>query len=461
MKEKLKFNKRQIVIFLLFTVFSGLLYSCDKARDKSPDKEQVYYCPMCPGQEQHTQGSCKVCKMKLVIKELHTHTEEYYTCPMHPQIKEKKPGICPICGMDLVKKTDQIESPGAEGDPVNNPVNSSVLSKAKSIRPISASMPVFLKMNGYISYDERKFHDVSARYGGRIEKLYVKYAFQPVVKGQPLFEIYSHELRSAQHNYLLIKDDENSKSLIEAAKQKLLLLGMTTAQINQLAKEGHENERIPVYSPYTGYIVEINGESQNSISNKPAMSVMNEAKPSENEQPLLIRQGAYVNKGESVFRIINTDQVWAILELRSDQISLVKTGQAVMIEVENSGKMLKGKVDFIEPVLGKNSESLKVRVYLNNSGKRLKIGNFISATIEAGEKNGIWIPASSVLDLGKEKIVFIRKDGAYKTHIIQTGLMNENEVEVTQGLNTEDEIAENAQYLIDSEDLVKISGNNQ
>src|SRR6267154_1240306 len=174
----------------------------------------------------------------------HTANEtEQYTCSMHPQVIQDKPGTCPICGMDLVRKTRQGEEAKItkELSYLLKPVNSVVIASIKTVFPVRKAMEVRIEARGTITHDTRKIATISARFGGRIEKLYIKYKLQPIHKGQKILEIYSPELVIAQREllYLLDKDAGNNE-LIRASIEKLLLLGLTENQVNQIVSSNKE-----------------------------------------------------------------------------------------------------------------------------------------------------------------------------------------------------------------------------
>ena len=110
---------------------------------------------------------------------------------------------------------------------------------------------------GNIAYDTRQVGSISSRVAGRIEKLYVRFRYQKINKGQHILDIYSPELMTAQQNLLfLLKNDPANTTFIEAAKEKLLLLGMSNQQLQQVIKSGQPSLTIAVYSNYSGHIHE-------------------------------------------------------------------------------------------------------------------------------------------------------------------------------------------------------------
>jgi membrane fusion protein, copper/silver efflux system len=481
MKEKLKNSglsaiyNGQLAIggYLLSFLLSIILFSCGTGGKESLEErhhtsvDTLYYCPMDTDIVQKGPGICPKCKMDLVKKENHSghkHEDKIYYCPMCPGQEQNKPGICKVCNMDLELKPGF--SAEDDQDPITMPVNSTVFSKVKSIKPFEKTVSIKIEAKGYISYDPNRFHSVSSRYSGRIEKLYVKYAYQAVKKGQKLMEIFSHELRTAQHEYLfIVKNDSGSQDLVNASRQKLELLGMTMGQIEDLEKNNHVHPTTTIYSPCDGYVVEnFTGEenqemnSSSQYENKSNMNSMSKqaANASTGNNELLIREGAYVNKGQEIFRVVNADMVWGILEILAENISIIKLNQPVEIKVENTGEVINGKVNFIEPGYSSGSKTMKVRIYLNNKSHQLKIGNLIFAQVDGGNKKGIWIPKAAVIDLGKEKVAFVKNKNVYQARRIETGFLTTDEIEVLSGISKDEEIAENAQYMIDSEGFVKL-----
>ncbi len=173
------------------------------------------------------------------------------------------------------------------------------------------------------------------------------------------------------------------------------------------------------------------------------------------QEQLILREGTYLGKGAIIFKVVNTDIVWGIFEIYSDQLPLLRLDQIVNIKVENSEEMITGKVDFIEPNYQDGSKTSRFRVYLSNKNQKLKIGNLLQGEIKTEPKQGLWAPESAVYDLGVDKIVFVKKGDAFETRKVVTGINSANLVQILSGLNKNDEIAANAQYMVDSESFIK------
>lgn len=394
--------------------------------------------------------ACK--EQKRVDQEQHTEqVHELYTCPMHPQIIRDKPGACPICGMDLVKKTtDSRKVADLSLNDLLRPANQYVISSISTVHIQSRDEPVEISTYGFITYDTRQVGTVSTNVTGRIEKLYVKYRFQKISKGQKIMDIYSPDLLTAQQNLLfLLKNDADNSIMISAAKQKLLLLGMSNQQLQQVINTGKPVFTVSIYSPYDGHIHESGEMEQQTQTGMKDVSLITEELP--------LKEGMYVNKGQNLFIIYNPSKAWAVLNIFSGQTDMVKVGDKVRIIPETApDKDFRAAINFIEPFYRDNSKTATARVYFNNPGMGIPIGSQVKAVIFAGARSAKWLPEEAVLSLGLDKVVFVKKDDAFVARKIEAGIVNNHLIQVLSGLSDEDEVAANAQYLVDSESFIKV-----
>lgn len=417
-------------------------------------------------------------------KEKQAHVHDEYTCPMHPQITQDKPGTCPICGMDLVKKSGATQ-PVAVSDEMKDlikPTNSSVISAIETIRPERKTLPVNITAAGVINYDTRKTYSVPVRFGGRIERLYLKYNYQPVRKGQVIMEIYSPELITAQRELLyVVSQHKEHIEIIESAKQKLQLLGLTNDQIENIIKTGKETFALPVLSPYSGYIMEASATlPESSISNStPSSSMggggmnkkaggamsggtqssnsMNAANPS----PVMggqfsVREGMYVATGQSLFKVVDGTRLWAEVYFPAKEGAQIKKGEQIELHVKGSQKAIQAKVDFIQPFFSEGKQFLQVRSYIDVDKNEIRVGQLLTAHVVQSHDQALWIPKKAILDLGVQQIVFIKEKGTYTPFKVKTGLEADGWVEITEGLTESADVAANAQYMIDSESFIKV-----
>jgi membrane fusion protein, copper/silver efflux system len=379
--------------------------------------------------------------------------KEIWTCSMHPEIVRDKPGSCPICGMTLIKKESKAAAVKGSGleellQPADRFVISSIPVTTVSVREVKPEVEAF----GTISYDTREINTISARVSGRIEKIYVRYRYQHVMKGERIMDIYSPELQTAQQELLfLINNDPMNSSLINAAEQKLLLMGMNDRELQQLLNTRKPFSSVAVYSNFNGHLHEAGNSMPGSVPGSNQMS------PNITEE-LTVKEGMYLQKGQVVFQIFNTDRSWVLLNIFPSAQKIVSVGNHVDIMPEAAPeKKFSGKIDFIEPFFRDKEKTFIARTYFNNARAQLPIGSQVRAIITGDAIVASWLPRESVLSLGLNQVVFRKVNGGFKAHPVQTGLVYQDQVQILSGLSKSDSVALNAQYLEDSEGFIKIN----
>lgn len=373
-----------------------------------------------------------------------------YTCPMHPQVHEDHPGNCPICGMTLVKKAPSpSEQAGISLQTVLQPVNSAVISDVKAIKPVQQRVNDTVSASGYLAFDTRTYNNIAARFSGRIEKLYIKYAFQEVHTGQRIMDVYSPEMVTAQQDLLyLLKNSPGETALTNATKQKLLLLGMTESQLHQVIQTGRAFYSLPVYSPYDGHVHDV-------AHNQMAGTATPETTDYAQNMPLAVKEGMYVQKGQTLFNVVDPHSLWAVLKVKQTDAGKIRVHQPVALDVGDQQMTMDGKIDFIEPVLQNGDRTSSIRIYLNNHQHGMKVGSLVHGTIATGTRSGLWLPRTAVISLGQTNLVWLKDGSSYRAHAVQTGVQNGAQVQIISGLTAQDSVAENAQYLADSDSFIK------
>lgn len=379
-----------------------------------------------------------------------TEQTELYTCPMHPEIIRNAPGNCPICGMELVKKVTEKQT--VENHSIKHLLKSTnqfVVGDFDAIRPKDTVLSAEIYLPGVITYDPNSAVNIVARVSGRIEKMYVNYKFQKVNKGQKMFDLYSPELLTEQQNFIyLISNDAQNSSIIKASKQKLLLYGMTENQISSLAAAKKTNPLVTVYSTADGLV-----QGMESVSN--GVGGMMGKKTNEKTE-LSLKEGDYIRKNEVVFKLLNTDKVWAVFNVMQGDAALVRVNNPIRFSTELSEKeYIKGKVDFVETHLNETDKTNRIRVYLDNRTSNFPIGLRLQAYIKTDAIKGIWIPKEALVNVGTKKVAFVKIKNGFHARAIQTGLEIGNYIQILSGTTIDDEIVANAQYLMDSESFIK------
>jgi len=378
------------------------------------------------------------------------YQKEVYTCSMHPQIIRDKPGDCPICGMTLIKKVVNDETVNNHSiDNLLKPTDSYIVGNYQTTTAIDTTLSSSINLPGIVAYDPNSSVNISARMSGRIERLYVNYKYQKVAQGQKLFDLYSPELLTEQQNFIyLISNDVENRSIINASKQKLLLYGMTLNQINGLATSKKVNPQISIYSPASGII---DGTETMTNSATPAMQ-----SPNNSTEVLNVKEGSYIKKGEVIFKLVNTDKVWGVFNVIQGYNGLIKIHQSIQITTEmDKEELIDAQINFIETQLNPADKTNRIRVYLNNNKLKLPIGLRLQGIVKTKSATGIWLPQKALVSLGNKKVVFLKKENGFRAVAIKTGIEIDGFIQILDGISVNDTIAENAQFLIDSESFIK------
>jgi Cu(I)/Ag(I) efflux system membrane fusion protein len=364
----------------------------------------------------------------------HTHEEEEattYTCSMHPQIKQDKPGLCPICAMDLIPLTS-MNSGGENADP-NEIVMSPSAAKLADIQTSVVKLGEPNKtsyLQRKVHIDERRITKLTARFGGRIEELFINFTGQNVQKGQKLATIYSPGLLQAQRELIEASHIRNDNpSLYKAARAKLQAWDLSENQINQIESSGEPEVNFEVLSPITGTVTMRH-----------------------------VAKGDYVKEGAVLFQVADLTRLWALFDAYESDLPWIKTGDKISFTVRAlPGEQFETKVTYIDPLIDAKTRVAKVRAEIDNNHSRLKPEMFISGALESkiakGEKV-VMIPKTAVLWTGKRAVVYPkvveRESPTFIYREIVLGPEAGAFYVVKEGLEPGEEIATNGVFKIDA-----------
>ena len=211
---------------------------------------------------------------------------------------------------------------------------------------------------------------------------------------------------------------------------------------------------IRVYSNYVGHIHPVMGDMNSTGMNSSAENY-------QENQELSIKEGMYIIAGQTIFNIVDPHKLVVILQIKSEDIAKITKGLEVEMTMEDNRMQMAGKIDFIDPFFKQGTKTMTTKVYIENAQHKHKVGTLVKAKITGEEFESLWIPASALVDLGKEKIVWVKKDGDFIAQKVETGIIENGMIEIAGGLTESSEIALEAHYLIDSEGFVKTNSDEE
>lgn len=379
-------------------------------------------------------GACKSDKVKDSGEAAHTgHGEVYYTCSMHPQVMKDKPGDCPICGMALIQatKTSTSDSTGVQltrqqielGNILTDTIHSGMLGGQTVL-------------TATLNIDQREINAVSARVMGRIDRLYFKNLGDYVRKGDKLFDLYSEELNSAKQEYILALEKQKVLDnsiidftvLVQGAKNKLLLWGLTDAQIQALAITKATTPVTTFYSPVAGYITTLD-----------------------------ISEGEYTMEGGTIVRITDLSTLWAEAQVYSSQLSQIDNNAIATVQFPDlPGKQINGKIEFMNPEINPQSRINLLRVNVSNPGNILKPGMPAYVIIKGKQQNSLTLPSDAIIRTGTGASVWVQTgQGFFKNIMVEIGMEDGDRVQVKSGLQSGDIVVIRGAYLLNSEFIFK------
>ena len=312
------------------------------------------------------------------------------------------------------------------------------------VRTEAASMKAIDKIvraAARIEPDERRVYLIAPKFEGYVERLHVSATGQAVGKGQPLFEVYSPELVSAQREYAIaaqgvqsLKGAESGaqagmKQLAESALLRLKNWDISEEQIKALAKSGDARRTLTFRSPVSGIVTE-----------KKAL------------------QGMRFMPGEMLYQIADLSSVWALADVFEQDIGLVKSGAKAKVKINAyPDKVFEGTIAYVYPTLKAETRTMQVRVELPNPGLLIKPGMFAQVELAVPVRaNTVTVPVSAVIDSGTRRIVLVQvKEGRFEPREVKLGARSDDYVEVLEGVRDGELVVVAANFLIDAESNLK------
>lgn len=371
-------------------------------------------------------------------KETPKDPDTYYTCSMDPQVVEYQPGKCPICKMDL---TPVQKKKGEKNDELQLSDQQIELGNIQTAPIQSGTIGDRLILTGTVNFDQNKASSISVRIMGRVEKLYFKNLGDYVPKGAALFDLYSEELNNAKQEYLLTLDKKrkfNSNSsidfdqLIQSAKNKLLLWGMTEENIQELASTKKASAITTFYSNTNGYITE-----------------------------LAIQEGNYVMEGGLIAKVADLSTLWVEAQVYTSQLSQINSNSLASVQLPDlDNTEIQGRIEFINPEINPDTRINLIRVSIPNLRSQLKPGMPAYVLLKSPKRQTLTLPIDAVIRDRNGATVWIQtKKNTFKSIMVKTGLESNEQIEIKSGPKEGDIVVLSGAYLLSSEYVFKKGAN--
>ena len=293
------------------------------------------------------------------------------------------------------------------------------------------------RTTGMVTVDETKLAQVTPKFSGFVDRLYVNATGQPVRRGEPLLDVYSPDLLAAQQDLLVAAQLErdigrsavpgvpgNTTDLVAAARRRLELWDISDAQIDEILRSGHARRALTLYAPATGVVLEKR-----------------------------VVQGQSIQPGEPLYTIADLSDVWVDVQLREADAAAAKAGAGADIELAGvPGRVFKGRVTYVYPTLDSASRAVRARVVVANTTGLLKPGMYATVRLFTPSRSALTVPNTAVLRTGEQNVVFVDMgNGQLAPNPVELGRTAGDYTEVLSGLEPGQGVVTSAQFLLDSE----------
>lgn len=350
----------------------------------------------------------------------------YYVAPMDASYRRDEPGKSPM-GMDLVPVyADEVDVSDDASVRISPAVVSNLGIRTAGVKRGDLHREVFGV--GYVNYDEDSLQSIRVRAEGWVERLHVVSIGDSIAEGQPLLEYYSPTLVNAQEDYLVTLN-RNSRALTEAARERLIALGLGSQSIEALEAQRKVRRLVTVRAPKAGVVTELD-----------------------------IREGDFVDISSDILSIGSLENVWLLVRVLGRQSAWLRQGQSVKVSIDAmSEKSRMATIEYIYPEVDPDSRTAVFRVELRNDDRVLKPNMFAQVTVAAEPvRDAIHVPSSALIRGGRnDRLVLVNPDGSFRSQVVTVGIESGNRVQILSGISPNDTVVTSGQFLIDSESNIE------
>ena len=348
----------------------------------------------------------------------------YWYDPMVPQKHFDRPGKSPFMDMALVPRyaDEAADVPDTPGLRVPAAQVQRLGLRTATVTRIALAVPV--EASGVIGFDQRAVTVLQSRAAGFVERAWPLAPGDVVAAGQPLARLRVPQWAAAQAELLAVRASGDD-ALLAAARERLLSLGMDTAQVAGLERGGHAAAVYTVRAPVAGVI-----------------------------ESLDLRAGMTLARGQTLARLNGLDPVWLEVAVPQAPAGQVRAGARARARLDaEPGQVLGGRVMAVLPALAQESRSLRVRVELPNPDGRLRPGQAARVRLTGdGAQTALAVPTEAVIRTGTRTLVMVAEpDGRFRPRAVEIGPEVGERTVIETGLKQGEQVVASGQFLLDSE----------
>ena len=348
----------------------------------------------------------------------------YWYDPMKPEHHFDKPGKSPFMDMQLVPKyADENTAMTDESRPtvkIDPSLQQNLAIRYGTVEQAVIGNAMFT--NGILQANERQTAILQTRASGFVQRVYGHAVGDMVRQGSPIADISIPEWTGEQTEFLAVLRT-GDRSLIQASKQRLQLLGIPQHVIHTVERTRRVQSNITLSAPVSGFI-----------------------------DSLDVRNGMALAMGQTLAIIKGINPIWLEAAIPETQIAGIKRGSKVEVTFTAYPQIVSGKVIDILPTLDTTSRTIKVRIELPNKEAQLKPGMFASVKLSSNPQSSLIVPEQAVIRTGTRNIVIVaHEQGRFEPVVVQLGQSDGNKIAILEGLKVGQKVVISGQFLIDSE----------
>ncbi|HKA58593.1 MAG TPA: efflux RND transporter periplasmic adaptor subunit [Gemmatimonadales bacterium] len=294
-----------------------------------------------------------------------------------------------------------------------------------------------VRTRGQIVPAEPNLAEITTKFDGFVEQLFVNATGTSVRRGEPLLTIYSPVLVAAQEELLAARrlagsvdstDVEawhDAQSLLEASRRRLSYWDISREQIDRLERTGQATKTLTLNAPFAGIVLE-----------------------------KMVVAGQAVMPGMKLYRIADLRTVWIEGAVFEQDLQLVHLGAPVSAEfAAYPGPRFDGRVTFVAPTVDDSSRSGRVRVEFPNPRGELRPGMYATLLFDAViDRDAVNVPAEAVVQTGERNLVFVvGQSGMLEPREVVLGARAGDRFQVLNGVAAGERIVAAANFLVDAE----------